>query len=120
MSDKIKKDIIQKAWDITHEDSKIKKFYFFPGLISIIFLTLFLVYQTIYTYVEIFHQEDKALRVILSVFHSGYLTEILIGTGLFLLLYMFLTPLYEGTLISYIAKKDSNHSDDEVSISDSF
>ena len=120
MSDKIKKDIIQKAWDITHDDSKIKKFYFFPGLISIIFLTLILVYQTIYTYVEIFHQEDKALRVILSVFHSGYLPEILIGTGIFLLLYMFLTPLYEGTLISYIAKRDSNNSDDEVSISDSF
>lgn len=70
MSDKIKDNIIQKAWDIIHDDSKIKKFYFFPGIISIIFLTLILVYQTIYTYVEIFHQEDKALRVILSIFHS--------------------------------------------------
>lgn len=118
MSDKIKKDIIQKAWDIIHEDHKIKKFYFFPWLISIIFLTLILVYQTIYTYVEIFHQEDKALRVILSIFHSGYLTQILVGFGIFLLLYTILTPLYEGTLISYIAKKE--HPENDVSISDSF
>jgi len=120
MSDKIKKDIIQKAWDITHEDNKIKKFYFFPWLISIIFLTLILVYQTIYTYVEIFHQEDRVLRVILGIFHSGYLLEILIGMGIFLLLYTIIIPLYEGTLISYIAKKHENQSEDEVSISDSF
>lgn len=118
MNDNIKKNIIQKAWDIIHEDNKIKKFYFFPGLISIIFLTIILVYQTIYTYVEIFHQEDKALRVILSAFHSWYITEILIWFWTFFLLYMILTPLYESTLISYISKKQE--SDTEVSLSDSF
>lgn len=118
MNDSIKKNIIQKAWDIIHEDNKIKKFYFFPWLISIIFLTLILVYQTIYTYVEIFQQEDKALRVILSVFHSWYITEILIWFWIFLLLYIIITPLYEWTLISYISKKEE--SDTEVSLSDSF
>lgn len=118
MNDNIKKNIIQKAWDIIHEDSKIKKFFFLPGLLSIIFLTLILVYQTIYTYVEIFHQEDKALRVILSIFHSWYLSEILIWFLVFLLIYIIIMPLYEWILISYISKKEE--SDTEVSLLDSF
>lgn len=117
MSHNIKDNIIQKAWDVIHEDHKIKKFYFFPGLISIIFLTFILVYQTIYTYVEIFHQEDKALRIILELFHSDYIMEILIGTWFFLLLYILLMPFYEATLITYIWKKDTTQS--EVSISES-
>ncbi len=117
MNDNIKKNIIQKAWDIIHEDSKIKKFYFVPWLISIIFLTIILVYQSIYTYVELFHKEDKALRVILNVFHSWYITEILIWFVSFLLLYILFMPLFESTLISYIAKK--KESDTLVNISDS-
>lgn len=118
MNDSIKKDIIQKAWDIIHEDNKIKKFFFLPWLLSIIFLTLILVYQTIYTYVEIFHQEDKALRVILSLFHSWYLPEIIIWFLIFLVVYIIIMPLYEWTLISYISKKEE--SDTEVSLPDSF
>jgi hypothetical protein len=72
------KEIIIKAWDLVNNDTKIKKFYFIPGLISIIFLMIILVYQVIYTYVELFQQQDKALSIILNIFHSGYFTEILI------------------------------------------
>lgn len=117
MTHNIKDDIIQKSWDIIHEDSKIKKFYFFPWLISIVFFTFILVYQTIYTYVEIFHQEDKALRIILELFHSDYIFEILISFWIFVLLYTLLMPFYEWTLITYISKK--YNAEDEVSLWDS-
>lgn len=118
MNNHIKEKIIQKSWDIIHEDSKIKKFYFFPWLISIIFITIILVYQTIYTYVEIFHQEDKILRIILNLFNSWYFKDILIWLLIVFLLYIILMPLYEGTLIYYISKKIQ--SETEVSIGDSF
>lgn len=118
MNDNIRQNVIQKAWDIISEDNKIKKFFFFPWLLSIIFLTLILVYQTIYTYVEIFHQEDKALRIILNIFHSWYLLEIIVWFLIFLLIYIIVTPLYEWILISYISRKEGSNTD--VSIRDSF
>lgn len=76
MTQHLKDNIIQKAWDIVQEDSKIKKFYFIPGLISIIFLTFILAYQTIYTYVVFFNQQDQALNIILNVVHSVYIKEV--------------------------------------------
>ncbi len=117
MTQHLKDNIIQKAWDIVQEDSKIKKFYFIPGLISIIFLTLILVYQTIYTYVVFFNQQDKALNIILNVVHSAYIKEVLIWWWIFLVIYMLLTPLCEWTLIWYISKKADN---EYVSVTDSF
>lgn len=117
MNSNIKENIIQKAWNIIHTDTKIKKFYFLPGLISIIFLMFILVYQVIYTYVELFHQEDRALKVILDIFHSWYLTEILIVWGVFLITYIIVMPICEWSLIWYISKKETPES--VVSISDS-
>ncbi len=111
------KEIIIKAWDLVNNDTKIKKFYFIPGLISIIFLMIILVYQVIYTYVELFHQQDKALSIILNIFHSGYFTEILIIWGIFLLFYIMIIPIFEGSLIWYISKKETL--DIQVSLSDS-
>ena len=36
---------------IVRDDSKVKRSYFFPSLLTIIFTTALLTYQTIYTYV---------------------------------------------------------------------
>ncbi len=111
------KDIIIKAWDLVNHDTKIKKFYFIPGLISVMFLMVILVYQVIYTYVELFNQKDKALSIILNIFHSWYFTEILIIWGIFLLFYIIIIPIFEGSLIWYISKKDTLET--KVSITDS-
>lgn len=111
------KDIILNAWDLVNHDTKIKKFYFFPGLISVIFLMIILVYQVIYTYVELFEKKDEALTFILGVFHSGYFMEILIIGWIFLLAYILIIPIFEGTLIWYISKKETPESD--ISLSDS-
>ena len=117
MSNSIKKEIILKAWNIINEDSKIKKVYFGPGIISILFLTILLVYQVIYTYVELFNKKEEALVVILNFFHSSYFLETLIGFGIFVLLYIFINPLFEGSLIQYIHKKNISW---EASFSQSF
>lgn len=101
----IKENIIQPAWNLIATDTKLKNFYFLPGLLSIIFLTIILVYQTIYTYVVIFWQQEKALELILEFFHSTYVKEILISWLVFLIIYIVLIPIFEWWLINYIDKK---------------
>ena len=102
----IKEKIIWPATKFILEDSKIKKFYFLPWLLSIIFLTILLVYQSIYTYVELFWNKEKALLMILKFFHSDYVFEIAISAIIFILLYIFIIPIFEWWLISYIDKKN--------------
>jgi hypothetical protein len=91
----IKEKIIIPAWNIIKNDHKIKKFYFIPGLLSIIFLTAILVYQAIYTYVIIFDKKDDALVVILNFLHSGYAFEIITTTIIFIIIYLLITPVFE-------------------------
>lgn len=81
------------------------------------FLMIILVYQVIYTYVELFNQKDKALSIILNIFHSWYITEILIIWGIFLIFYIIIIPIFEWSLIWYISKKDSIET--QISLSDS-
>jgi len=102
----LEKDIILPAWETIKNDSKAKKMYFFPGLLSIIFLTALLVYQSIYTYVVIFHQKEKALELVLKFFHSEYLVEILISAWIFLIFYILLIPIFEWAWIKFIETKD--------------
>jgi len=107
MTDHSKDWIIKKALELIINDDKIKKYYFIPWLFSIIFLTILLVYQSIYTYVELFWNKDKALQVILKFFHSQYAFEIIIWAIIFILLYIVVIPLFEWWLIKYIDKKES-------------
>jgi len=110
MTKLIKNKIFIPAWNIIKNDSKIKKFYILPWLLSIIFLTILLVYQSIYTYVIVFWKKDDALIVILKFIHSDYLIEVLITTIIFLIIYFFLGPIFEWWLIKYIHSKDNNKS----------
>lgn len=50
----VRENIIIPAWKIIKDDSKVKKFYIIPGVLSIIFLSGLLAYQAIYTYVQFF------------------------------------------------------------------
>lgn len=100
-----KENIILPSLNFIKNDSKVKKFYFLPWLISIIFLTLILLYQSIYTYVKILEKEDRALEIILKVFHSSYSTEIIVTTIILFICYIIITPIFEWGLIKYIHDK---------------
>lgn len=110
MTKLIKNKVFIPAWNIIKNDSKIKKFYILPWLLSIIFLTVLLVYQAIYTYVIVFWKKEDALLVILKFVHSDYLVEVLITAVIFLIVYFFLGPIFEWWLIKYIHSKDNNKS----------
>lgn len=108
MTNLLKNKIIFDAWNMIKDDSKIKKIYFLPWLLSIIFLTFLLVYQSIYTYVVVFWKKEEALVIILNFFHSAYITETLITFWIFLIIYFLLTPIFEWWLIKYIDSKNNN------------
>jgi len=109
-----KNDIILPAWELIKDDSKVKKMYFFPWILSIIFLSALLAYQTIYTFTVLSGKKEEVLLKILNFVHSTYITEFLIWAVIFIILYILIIPIFEGALIRYIAKKDIN-SEAEVS-----
>lgn len=113
MTNLLKEKIILPAWDLISNDTNLKRFYFFPGLLSIIFLTALLVYQFAYTYIELFKKQDEALVLLLKFFHSDYLIETIIVVVVFLILYIFLIPVYEASVITYLDKKSKCRSQDD-------
>jgi hypothetical protein len=87
--------IINPSLKLIKDDNRIKHFYFFPGLLSVIFISVLLVYQVIYTYSVLLGKEDMTLEWILSFFHSQYISEVLIASGVFIIFYIILIPIYE-------------------------
>lgn len=116
MNSNLKEDILAPAWEIVKNDLRIKLFYFLPGLLSVIFLTILLLYQTIYTYVKIFDKKHEIFLIILKFFESDYVLEVLVSAIVFFTLYVFIIPVFEWWLIKYI---DSKQKLTKVWISDS-
>lgn len=102
----VKKDIIIPAWDLIKNDSKVKKMQFFPWVLSIVFLSALLAYQTIYTYTILAHKKEETLEKILKFIHSDYITEFLVWAIIFIILYIFIIPIFEGAIVKYIQKSD--------------
>ena len=97
--------IIVPAWLLIKDDTRLKRLFFLPGLLSIIVFSIILSYQVIYTYVKIFWEKAKALELILDFVHSGYFFEVAVTVGTLIVTYIFITPICEGALIYYINEK---------------
>lgn len=105
----MKEKIILPSRNMVKEDATAKKFYVIPWILSIIFLTWILVYQSIYTYVKIiWHNSDKVLEVILWFLETKIWKETLILILIFLVIYFLLVPIFEAWLIKYIDVKYKN------------
>ncbi len=117
LANSFKENIIEPSLNFIKNDTKVKVFYFLPWILSIILLTVILLYQSIYTYIVLLWNKEEALKKILDFFHSGYLVEVLVTGSIFLIFYILLTPIFEWGLIAYIDKKTR---DEHVSCSESF
>lgn len=95
-------NIVLPAWKLIHTDSKAKKFYVIPGILSTIFLSAVLTYQTIYTYVVIFGKTERDLQIILHFFESFFNVWILLWVIIFVIIYFLSNPIFEAWLIKYI------------------
>jgi len=111
-----KEKIITPAWELIRERKKIKKLNIIWGFLSVVFLTVILSYQTIYTYVVVFWKQEKALELILDFFESRFLTEVLVIWVIFLIFYIILVPILDWALIKHI---DSIERKEENSIGES-
>ena len=101
-----KNDIILPAWELIKDDSKVKKMYFLPWILSILFLSALLAYQAIYSYSVLSDKKEETLEKILNFVHSAYIVEFIIWAVIFIILYILIIPIFEWALIRYISKKD--------------
>lgn len=113
-----KKEIILPSWKIIALDNKVKKFYFLPWVLGILFLTVMLVYQTVYTYVVIAGKKSEAMHMILKFFEKTYFWEVIIIALILLILYILLVPIFEWALIKYISKREKEWFESKISTSD--
>lgn len=104
MNNTFTKNILSPSLELIRNDAKIKKFYFFPGLLSVIFISVLLLYQVVYTYSVLLWKKEAVFEVLLNIFHSQYITQALITAGIFVLCYIVMIPVFEGGLIKYIDK----------------
>jgi hypothetical protein len=84
--------------------------YFLPWTLSIIFLSVLLAYQSIYTYTILANKKEETLEQILNFVHSTYILEFIIFAIIFIILYVLIIPIFEWALIKYIEKKDKSWS----------
>lgn len=107
MNNSFTKSILNPSLELIRNDYKIKKFYFFPGILSVIFISVLLVYQVVYTYSVLLWKKDAVFDVLLNIFHSQYISQALIAAGIFVVCYIILIPIFEWGLIRYIDKASS-------------
>ncbi len=104
----LKEEIILPAWELVTHESLIKKFNFFPSLLSTVYLGLIILYQIAFTYVYIFQLKDQFFALVVDFVHKSYFMEALIGLGCAVILYLLITPIAEIGLISLIEKKTND------------
>jgi len=109
MDNNFTKSVIEPAWEIARKADKIKKFNFFPALLSTIYLTIIIIYQTAFTYIEVFDKKDVFFRLVLNFFHKDYFIESVITVIILFVMYLLLTPIAEWALISYIRAYDNKN-----------
>lgn len=107
----LRENIILPAWELVNHESLIKKFNFFPSLLSTIYLGCIVLYQLAFSYVYIFHLNDQFFALVIQFVHQSYFSELLIGLLVGLILYFSITPIAESGLIALIGKKSENKDD---------
>ena len=95
MNNNFTETIIKPAWEIARKADKIKKFNFFPSLLSTIYLSIIILYQTAFTYIEVFDKKDEFFKLVLNFFHNDYFLESVITIILLFIMYLLLTPIAE-------------------------
>lgn len=112
----MKEDIVIPAWEVASQSSGIKIFNFIPSLLATIYLSLILLYQVAWTYINIFNLKDEFFSVIIDFVHTSYFGEVVIGFIVFFLLYIFVSPIAEGGVVSLIDAECRGADDREKSI----
>lgn len=71
----LQESIVGPAWDLVISTSFLKKFNFFPSLLSTIYLGIIVLYQIAFSYVYIFKLKDQFFAIIIEWLHNAYLLQ---------------------------------------------
>ncbi|MDD2745062.1 MAG: hypothetical protein PHU93_00855 [Candidatus Gracilibacteria bacterium] len=112
----MKEDIVIPAWEVASQSSGIKIFNFIPSLLATIYLSLILLYQVAWTYINIFNLKDEFFSVIINFVHTSYFGEVVVGFIVFFLLYIVVSPIAEGGVVSLIDAECRGADDREKSL----
>ena len=91
----LRESIVGPAWDLVMSTSFIKKFNFFPSLLSTIYLGCIILYQLAYSYVYIFQLKDQFFALIIQWAHTSYFWQVIGALVIGIILYVFITPIAE-------------------------
>ena len=104
----MRENIIVPAWDSVIHATSIKKFNFFPAFLGILWLSMIILYQITFTYVQVFHKKDEFFSVLDRFIHATYFTETITGVILIFLCYIFISPIAEAGVIQMIHHEKEN------------
>jgi hypothetical protein len=71
-------NIITPSWELINKTNTIKKFNFIPSLLSTLYLSIIVFYQTAFTYIYIFELKDQFFSMAIDLIHKSYFIEVLI------------------------------------------
>lgn len=112
----MKEDIVIPAWEVASQSSGIKIFNFIPSLLATMYLSLILLYQVAWTYINIFNLKDEFFSIIINFVHTSYFGEVVVGFIIFFFLYILVSPIAEGGVVSLIDAECRNADSREKSI----
>ncbi|MDD2916571.1 MAG: hypothetical protein PHH70_01865 [Candidatus Gracilibacteria bacterium] len=107
----LRESIVGPAWELVMTTSFLKKFNFFPSLLSTVYLGCIVLYQLAFSYVYIFKLKDQFFALIIQWVHTSYFWQFVTALVIGILLHIFLTPIAEGGLISLIARRQERSAD---------
>lgn len=91
----LREAIVGPAWHLVMNTSFIKKFNFFPSLLSTIYLGCIILYQIAFSYVYIFQLKDQFFALIIQWVHTSYFLQVIGALVIGVILYLFITPIAE-------------------------
>ncbi len=98
----MRENIVIPAWQTVIQGTTIKKFNFFPAFLGTFWLSLIVLYQITFTYVQFFDKKDEFFSMLDNFIHKSYFNETIIAVGCILLLYMIIAPIAEAGMVIMI------------------
>ncbi len=112
----MREEIVIPAWEVASKNTEIKIFNFFPSLLSTVYLSLILLYQVSWTYINVFSLNDQFFTIVINFVHQSYFTEVIVGFVVFFLAYILITPISQGGIIALIDAECQGKSDSQKTI----
>ena len=109
------RDIILAAWRLVTDHGTLKRFNFFPSLVTTIYLAVIVLYQIAFAYLYIFEIHVDIFQQAMNILQSDYIWWIVIGVTVALIVYILTIPIADAGLIALIDRMSRASADSRAS-----